>query len=464
MYISIIQYIRILLVCTGIFVLAGWLPAHITSAEYPGNPQLQPEICADFEQACPRGVLLQMAEGSTIQTIQSYFAAQELQVLGYLPQIGVWQVESQAAVESAELAARLEADPAVSWVEVDGLMRIAVLEPSDTFYLSQQDNLRLIRMPDAWDITTGGALPIAVVDTGIDLDHPDLREKIWSNAGEIPSNGIDDDGNGYIDDVQGWDFLHADALPQDDHGHGSHVSGIAAADTDNAVGIAGISWGADLMALKAMDNQGFGTWSDISQAILYAADNGAKVINLSIGGEDASQTVENAIDYARNQGCLVAAAVGNSGGAVLFPARLPDVLAVAATDDNDLPWSFSNRGPEVDLSAPGVGIFSANALNSYTVLSGTSMSTAHVSGLASLVWSMNSSLSPDQVVGILNGTAEDVWSPGFDTLTGWGRIDAFAAVNSFNPEYIFFPSVYRSVREVLFTVYIPYLQTNAPTR
>jgi subtilisin family serine protease len=145
---------------------------------------------------------------------------------------------------------------------------------------------------------------------------------------------------------------------------------------------------------------------------------------MSFGDEDPSETIELAIEYALGQGCLLVAAAGNGGSAVFYPAAVPGVIAVTATNNLDLPWSSTNRGPEVDVAAPGVEIFSTNALGSYTVLSGTSMSTPHVSGVASLLWSVKPELTSIEVTQIITGTAVDVWSPGYDQLTGWGRLSA----------------------------------------
>lgn len=409
---------------------------------------------ATKERSTGLGLLVKLVGEWEPNQAYDYLNDQGLQVLDVIPQIGVWHVESRSEPE-ARLMANLQTQAAVGWVEANGILRIAEVTPDDNFYPAQQDNLRLIELPSAWEITTGDDTLVAVVDTGIDLDHPDLEAKVWSNLGEIPGNSTDDDGNGFVDDIQGWDFVQNDNLPQDDQGHGSHVSGIAAAHSDNQIGIAGVSWGARIMALKALDQNGYGDWMDISQAIVYAADHGAQVINLSIGSEDSSFSVEEAINYARSSGCLVVAAAGNGGGDVLFPARLPTVLAVAATDDQDLPWSISNRGPEVDLAAPGVDIFSTNSTGSYVVLSGTSMSTAHVSGLAALVWSREDGLSADRVAEVITETAKDVWSSGFDYLTGWGRIDAFASVSRVGLQQIYLPAIRKDPPKSPNLVFIP---------
>lgn len=361
---------------------------------------------------------------------RSFFAQHDLNVIKRIPRIDVWLVAS-AETPTAASVYYLEQSSDVLWAEPNGRVHASGITPNDTFYQAQQWNLRLVGLPEAWVFTTGSADPIAVIDSGVDLYHPDLAAKIWTNVDEIPDNGADDDGNGYVDDVHGWNFVHGDAVPQDDYSHGSHVAGIAAAHTNNAVGIAGVAWQALMMPLKVLDSRGDGTWADVAEAIIYAAGNGARILNLSLGGEESSQTIEEAVSYARSQGCLIVAAAGNNKfqpAPVEYPAALPEVLAVAATTDNDSPWSYSNRGPEVDVTAPGVDIFSANRSGSYYFNSGTSMATPHVSGLAALLWSLQPALTVDQVTHVITSTAHDVYTPGWDQRTGWGRIDAQASI------------------------------------
>ncbi len=375
-------------------------------------------------------VLVRLRGGLDESGIHCLFAQHDLDVVKRIPRIDVWLVTS-SDVPAAALVRRLERSRDVSWAEPNGRVHASGITPNDNFYQAQQWNLRLLGLPEAWVFTTGDANPIAVIDTGVDLNHPDLAAKIWANADEIPGNDEDDDGNGYVDDVHGWDFVHSDAVPQDDNSHGSHVSGIAAARTDNSTGVAGVAWQSPIMPLKALNNLGDGTWADVAEAIVYAADNGARILNLSLGGEESSQTIEEAVSYAHSQGCLIVAAAGNSKSQpapVEYPAALPEALAVAATTDSDTPWSYSNRGPEVDVAAPGVDIFSASKSGSYYPSSGTSMATPHISGLAALVWSLRPAMTADQVTHVITSTAHDVYTPGWDQRTGWGRIDAQAAI------------------------------------
>jgi thermitase len=248
------------------------------------------------------------------------------------------------------------------------------LTPNDPDYAGRQaPYLSLLEMPDAWDKTTGRPeIVIAVLDTGINLAHPDLSAGIWTNPAEIPGNGWDDEGNGFTDDVHGWDFAGDDNLPDDDHGHGTHVAGIAAARISNATGIAGMAGSATLMPVDVFRG-GIGAYADLIQAILYAADNGAHVINMSLGATSYSRGEEAAVDYAWERGVVVVAAAGNSGANIVsYPAAHANAIAVAATDSLDNRAGFSTWGDFVDVAAPGVSVWSTYP-GGYRYLSGTSM-------------------------------------------------------------------------------------------
>jgi subtilisin family serine protease len=428
----------------GLTGFSGRLPSQPVNTPTPLQETLPP----------PRLLLRLKPETNLLPSTlaaEQLLAAYGLQIRAYLPQIQVWVLETSPDALPHVLAS-LQDDPRCLWVEPDGILTISDVVPDDPYYLPQQANLRLIGLPWAWIFSTGSPnWPVAVIDTGIDLDHPDLQSKVWVNLAEIPSNGIDDDHNGYIDDVNGWNFVNDTNSPQDDQSHGSHVSGILAAHTNNGVGIAGIAWQTPVMALKALDNTGHGNASDVAEAILYAADNGARILNLSFGDDLEYSAIHDAIVYARSQGCLLAAAAGNTAGPVEYPAAQPGVLAVAATDNNDLPTSFSNRGPQIAVAAPGVNIYSASKNGSYFLASGTSASTPQVSGLAALIWNLHPEWSADQVTQVITSTAKDVWSPGRDNLTGWGRIDAQAAVfASLGHVYLPYIEAYR-----IYEVYLP---------
>lgn len=340
----------------------------------------------------------------------------------------------------AEAAARLAARHDVAYALPIPRAR-AVRAPNDV-RLEDQWALTRIGAPAAWDVVTSSSgVIIAVVDTGIDLTHPDLAGQIWTNPGETPANGLDDDGNGKVDDVHGWHFYQIcsggeclaleDANVQDDHGHGTHVAGIAAASTDNGIGIAGVSWGATIMPIKVLDSTGEGWYDDIIRGILYAVHNGARIINLSVGGDEPFEPLREALSYASQQGALTLAAAGNEGKDVLYPARYPEALAIAATDTADARASFSNWGEAISVAAPGVGIASTWSWHSYRTMSGTSMATPHVAGVAALIWTLHPEYSPSQVARTIELSAHDANAetlPGRDPEIGWGRIDAGRAV------------------------------------
>jgi len=349
--------------------------------------------------------------GQVLVRFQPVAAARVQEVLaqvGAVPlgQVGSLDVQRLAVPlgQEASAVAALQGNPAVAFAEPDRRIG-AALEPDDPHYAGKWW-WEAIRAAIAWDVTTGsGAVVIAIVDTGVDVDHPDLAAKI----------------------VPGYDFVNGDSDPDDDHGHGTHVAGIAAAVTNNGAGVAGTSWGAHIMPLKVLAADGYGYSSDVAEAIAYAVDHGAQIINLSLGDTEPSSTIAAATEYAYEGGALTAAAAGNNGRRILFyPAANDHVVGVAATTDVDTRASFSNYGPHVDVAAPGVGIYSTYP-GTYSAKSGTSMATPFVSGLATLVWSVNPALTAAQVQSVIEGSADDLGDPGRDDSFGWGRINAAQA-------------------------------------
>jgi len=292
-----------------------------------------------------------------------------------------------------------------------------------------------IDAPEAWYYVQGRSdIVIAILDTGIDLNHEDLKNKLWINTKEIPNNGIDDDFNGFIDDYYGWDFVNNDNDPSDDHilSHGTHVAGIAAAETNNNKGIAGVNWYVKLMPLKILDDNGGGSFEDLEKGIRYAVNNGAKIINLSLASTDTDIGVEYQIREAYNKGVVIVAAAGNEDRSVCFPARLSQVIAVGATDNKDHRWYEregvgSNYGEELDLTAPGKDIYSTIRNNSYGYKTGTSMSAPFVSGAVALVLSKYPELTPEKVREHLMLTADVLGPPG-SPYYGAGRLNIYKAV------------------------------------
>jgi type VII secretion-associated serine protease mycosin len=288
--------------------------------------------------------------------------------------------------------------------------------PNDTEF-PQQWGMAKVKAPAAWDRATGErqAVTVAVIDSGIDLAHPDLQAHL----------------------VPGVDYISPTEKGRDANGHGTHVAGIIGAVANNGQGVAGMNWGAKLMPVRVMSADGSGTDVDIAEGIRWAADHGAKVLNMSLGGYQNEDGIRAAVEYAQGKGCLVVAAMGNDAIAdPAYPAAIPGVLAVGATSQKDERASFSNSGSWMSVSAPGVGIFSTMPTYAtkiphtkpYGPLSGTSMAAPMVAGLASLVWSKHPDWTAQQVRQRLEQTADDLGASGKDDTFGYGRINAERAL------------------------------------
>ena len=330
-----------------------------------------------------------------------------------LPVRGMQLVETEAGASVSEAERALETQAGVLYAEPN-VTRRAFLRPDDPYFglLWGLDNTgQPIRgsagtvdadsdVAEAWDLSVEGRPTVAVADSGVEVGHPDLAPNVWSNPAESGSgreaNGVDDDGNGRVDDWQGWDFVSGDNDPADENGHGTHVAGTIGADRGNGLGVAGVVDGARLMPLRVLDAEGSGTVAGLIQAYSYAAASGARVVNLSLGSGASSRAERDAI--ASFPDVLFVAAAGNGGddgigddndASATFPCAYPlaNVLCVAASDNNDLLAEFSNYGAtSVDLAAPGVNIASSWPGATYSWSSGTSMATPHVAGAAALLW------------------------------------------------------------------------------
>src|SRR5258706_3848716 len=316
----------------------------------------------------------------------------------------------------------------------------------------------------AWHSTTGTESPVvvAVLDSGIDLTHPDLNiANIWRNPKETPGNARDDDNNGFIDDLIGWYFVQNNNNPFDLAGHGTHVAGLIAARWNNGRGIAGINRGARIMPLKVLNEIGKGWGSDLARAVVYAVDNGAKIINISAGHEGHAKFLEKALAYAQEKNVLVVVAAGNTAidAKGVEPANQPGALVVAATLPNDKPGGFSHYREMVHLAAPGVDVLSLRAQGTdvvrkvatdpsknkpgesaggkdrpYDRRSGTSFAAPLVTGVASLMLAKNPNLTAEQIKRMLMMSADDIEAPGWDQLTGYGLVNARQAIEA-DPDY-----------------------------
>jgi subtilisin family serine protease len=350
-----------------------------------------------------------------------------------------------------EVIQALSKNELVEYAEPKYIRKI-VHSPNDIYFASQWA-LKNIEAERAWDISRGSKeVIIGIVDTGVDWLHEDLADNIWINKNEIPNNGIDDDNNGYIDDVRGWDFggLGNGTVPTPDNDpnedrpdHGTHVAGIASGVTNNGTGIAGVGYNCSIMPVKvSQDNQRnpnnqtpyviFGY-----EGIVYAADNGASIINCSWGGGGYSRFEDEVIQYANQKGAVIVAAAGNDGRFMSnsYPASYNHVIAVASTDQNDVRSYFSNWGYYVNISAPGSSILNTWKGNSYTNLNGTSMATPHVAGVAGLVKATFPHYTPDQIIQRIRMSADNIddKNPFFKGLLGSGRLNAYRALTISSP-------------------------------
>jgi len=322
-------------------------------------------------------------------------------------------------VISAEipLAARdaLARNPNVAYVEDDGVAHaLGEVEPvvadAATDTQTIQWNITKIGADQVWGTTAGAGVNVAILDTGIDVDHPDLKV------------------------MGGINFITPGASYDDDNGHGTHCAGIVAA-LNNTIGVVGVAPAANLYAVKVLDASGSGSYTAIAQGIEWAVNNGMDVISMSLGGSQTSTTLQQACDAAYANGVLLVAAAGNEGKKntkldnVSYPAKYDSVIAVAATDINDVRATFSSTGPAVEVAAPGVSIYSTYFGGGYATMSGTSMACPHVSGLAALVLAAHPSWTNVQVREAIDMTCVDLGEVGRDWLYGYGRIWAPGAVN-----------------------------------
>ena len=423
--------IRVLLVLSllALLVLITAAPAGAAPpAPIPPDAEYAPDaVMVKFKPGTPA------AERASARAAVGGEKGQDYSLVPGLERVSV--PPGMSVAESVEAFSRL---PSVEYAEPDYVVH-AVGTPNDPSFASLW-GMSNIKAPSAWDTFTGDpSFVVADIDTGIDYNHPDLAANIWTNPGEV-ADGQDNDGNGYVDDIHGWDFAYGDNNPFDGKGHGTHTSGTVGAVGNNLEGVVGVNWNVKLMALKFLDDSGSGYTSGAVSALNYAVAKGVKVSNNSWGGGGYSSSLYNAINNARLlAGHLFIAAAGNNGAnndtALFYPAsyNLDNIISVAAIDINDNKASFSNYGvTSVDLGAPGVSILSTTPNNGYASYSGTSMATPHVAGVVALVYARNPGWNYSQVRDRVLTTVRPVSSMAGKTVTG-GVVDAAAALGGSTP-------------------------------
>ena len=377
-------------------LLISWLPT-IILATPPSDRVL------DF---APDRILVKFKPGVTLLEAAEVHRQLGGQLKATIPGIDVQVVTVPKGQAMAKVKA-YSANSRVAYAEPD-FLAATLGTPNDPSF-SLQWGLTKVQAPEAWDVTIGSpSITIAILDTGVDLDHPDLAGKLVAIKNFTSSPTADDL-----------------------RGHGTHVAGIAAALTNNGIGVAGLGYSATLMNVKVLGDDGFGFYSWIANGIVWAADNGADIINMSLSGSSASSTWESAVNYAWNRGVLIVAAAGNDGDSLPeYPAYYENCMAVAATDQLDKIPSWSNRGDWVDVAAPGNGIYSTLPEGTYGYKSGTSMAAPHVAGLAALVCAVVKDINGDgrlndEVRARIEATCDDIGITGI----GSGRINAYKAVS-----------------------------------
>jgi subtilisin family serine protease/subtilisin-like proprotein convertase family protein len=356
-------------------------------------------------------------------------------------------MEGQVLLRTSGAAAESVATwfAAAEWIdsfEQDAMVQLNAT-PNDPAYPSQLWGLTKIDAAAAWDITTGSSnVIVGVIDTGVNYNHADLAANMWMNPGETPGDGVDNDGNGFVDDVYGWDFANDDSDPMDDDDHGTHVAGTIAGVGNNGIGVVGVNWDVSIMALKFLGADGSGFTSDAVRAVNYATmmreqfGQNVRVTNNSWGGGGSSSSLVSAINNGGDAGILFAAAAGNDGVNTDTTPHYPSannsqyIVSVAATDSNDNLASFSNFGvTTVDLAAPGVSIRSTVSNGGYANFSGTSMATPHVAGVAALAWSVAPNASVTEVIQAVYDGADPVAGLNGQVATG-ARLNAFNTVQA----------------------------------
>lgn len=385
---------------TAVFMLMGLsAPGLLMVSAQPGNGRSgnDQQITGNYSEET---ILVKFKPGTPAQAKRVVTAEEKLQEVGVVSKIDVRIMKVPAGKTVEEMVTILNRNPNIEFAEPDFEAQ-TMLTPNDPYFANWQSGLKRMDAEAAWELSLGSSsVPVAILDTGVNSGHEDLAGRVMA----------------------GYNFVSNNRDASDDHGHGTRVAGILSANVDNGKGIAGVTWKNPIMPVKVMGSSGYGNYSDIANGIIFAADNGARVINMSLGAASKSLSLENAINYAYNKGVVLVAAAGNSNTAVFYPAAYPNVIAVAAVDGGDVKASYSNFGPEISVAAPG-STLSTLMNGSYGNSSGTSFAAPFVAGLAGLLMSEDTSLSPAQVQHYIEQGAIDLGASGWDQYYGHGRIN-----------------------------------------
>lgn len=394
-----------------------------------GAPALCPVPHASDPAVHPTRLWIEPASVASSSALQALHERLGARVVLDLAQIS-WLCVEVAPAELDEARAAYAASPLVARATFDPARRLAHV-PNDPLYPLQW-SLDHLHCPDAWNVTRGASsVKVAVIDTGCDIAHPDLAPNVWTNPGEIAGNGLDDDHDGFVDDVHGWDFVNGDGTLEDIFGHGTGCAGIVAARQDDALGMSGVAPLCTLVPLKACNDQGLLYDSYVVPALLYAADHGCKVISMSFYGDQVTPAERAAIDYCWAHGALPVAVAGNDAQVLpYYPGAYANVLAVASHGATDQRSWFSNWGSWVDVAAPGESTVATQPGGGWsTSFTGTSAAAPHVAGVAALLCSALPTATNADVRAAIEDSATTLAQPMIGTWTSYGRVDARAALD-----------------------------------
>lgn len=433
-------------------VLFVLLPAVLFSSVYAqGEARLFQ--AASHPQYVPGEVLIKLKSELSSSAAASVLQAYGVQRLKTYGPLNILKCSYPAATDMQNMITQLKEDENIVYAEPNYIYHIVETIPNDPRFSSQWalnntgqtggSNDADIDAPEAWQIQTGSrSVIVGIIDTGIDYNHPDLAANVWQNPGESgngrETNGVDDDGNGFVDDFRGWDFINNDNNPFDDNSHGTHVAGIIGAVGNNGAGVSGSNWQVSLVGLKFLAANGSGNTADAIEAILYGIQMGFPILSNSWGGGGFSQALADAIESANQAGILFVAAAGNESNNTDNTPNYPsnyaseNVVSVASSDDRDQLSSFSNFGATtVDLAAPGSDILSTVPGSGYQEFSGTSMATPYVSGVAALLRAQFPGIDHLSLKYRLMGSTDPKSAFAGKTVSG-GRLNAAAALST-NP-------------------------------